>query len=307
MTRSVSTSAPGKLLLYGEHAVVYGYPSIVTAVDARLIVSIEESQSTTVEIHAPQVKDSRFVDSAIAEFTKLTGVSVGRIRLTTSSAFSGKFGFGSSSAVTVGVLLALSKYFSKPMTQRELFDIAYRAVMDVQGVGSGVDIAAAVFGGTLFYRKGGVTLEQLKIAQLPIVVGYSGVKSNTVELINQVAMKQKAEPEKFDRLMKAIGKLVEQTLDPLLNNDLERVGKFMDFNQEYLRDLGVSCEKLENLISAAKRAGAYGAKLSGAGGGDCMIALVSHEKRKIVEESITAAGGEVVHITPNAEGVKIEL
>ncbi len=80
----------------------------------------------------------------------------------------------------------------------------------------------------------------------------------------------------------------------------------MDFNQDYLRDLGVSSEKLEALIGAAKNAGAYGAKLSGAGGGDCMIAVVPPEKRKAVEEAITTAGGEVVHLTANAEGARVE-
>lgn len=80
----------------------------------------------------------------------------------------------------------------------------------------------------------------------------------------------------------------------------------MDFNQEYLRDLGVSSEKLESLIAAAKGAGAWGAKLSGAGGGDCMIAVAPKEKRGQIEKAIEAAGGQVIHITPNAPGVRRE-
>ena len=92
----------------------------------------------------------------------------------------------------------------------------------------------------------------------------------------------------------------------MLEGDWERVGRLMDFNQEYLRDLGVSSEKLENLIKAAKMAGAFGAKLSGAGGGDCMIALASPDKRKAVEDAMTQSGGEVVCVEPNAPGVRIE-
>ena len=88
----------------------------------------------------------------------------------------------------------------------------------------------------------------------------------------------------------------------MIGGDWERVGKLMDFNQEYLRDLGVSSEKLEALISAAKAAGAWGAKLSGAGGGDCMIAVGPPG----VKEAIRNAGGEVVDVTVNAEGVRVE-
>ncbi len=95
--------------------------------------------------------------------------------------------------------------------------------------------------------------------------------------------------------------------EKIIENDWERVGKLMDFNQEYLRDLGVSSEKLETLISAAKGAGAWGAKLSGAGGGDCMIALAHPKKRASVEAAITGAGGKVIHILPHAHGVRKEL
>ena len=81
----------------------------------------------------------------------------------------------------------------------------------------------------------------------------------------------------------------------------------MDFNQEYLRDLGVSSEKLEALIFAAKHAGALGAKLSGAGGGDCMIALVTNDTKKFVESAIEKVGGQIMQVQPNAKGVRVEV
>ena len=85
------------------------------------------------------------------------------------------------------------------------------------------------------------------------------------------------------------------------------MGKLFDFNQEYLRDLGVSTDKLEDLISAAKKAGALGAKLSGAGGGDCMIALAPPARQNAVKDAITKAGGQVIDVRANAQGVRIEL
>lgn len=270
-------------MLFGEHAVVYGYPCIVTALSERL--SVTEGSS---------VGDTRFIDAAI----KLWGAET---KLSATSSFSGKDGFGSSSAVTVAAL----KYLKPNASNKEIFDAAFKIVLDIQGAGSGFDVAAATYGGTLYYIKT-KTIEPLAIKDMPLIVGYTGVKADTKTLIADVAKKRVSGPEKVGRIFAAIGKIVEEAKKKILEGDWERVGRLMDFNQEYLRDLGVSSEKLESLIKAAKGAGAYGAKLSGAGGGDCMIALAPQEKRKAVEEAITKAGGEVVHVMPNAQGVRIE-
>ena len=279
------TSAPGKLMLFGEHAVVYGYPCIVTAISERLYVSDGVPSG-----------DTRFLNAAIAAWGE------GRdIKLSAQCAFSGCYGFGSSSAVTVATLKALRPDASN----HEVFDAAYKIVMDIQGVGSGFDVAAAVYGGTLYYVKN-KAIEPLVVGDMPLIVGYTGVKADTKTLIAEVAAKRAKEPEKVDRIFKAIGKIVDEAKIQIAEGDWERVGRLMDFNQEYLRDLGVSSEKLEALIAAARGAGAWGAKLSGAGGGDCMIALASADKRQAVEDAITKAGGEAVHVKPNAEGVRVE-
>ena len=230
------------------------------------------------------------------------------VKITTVSGFSSQFGFGSSSASTVCVLKALSELSEKKLDNKELFDLAYKIVLDVQGKGSGFDVAAAIYGDTLYFVTGGKVIEPLKVKELPLVIGYTGVKADTVTLINEVKEKMRLQPERIERIYDAIGKLTEDAKIKLLEGDWERVGKFMDFNQEYLRDLGVSSEKLESLISAAKKAGALGAKLSGAGGGDCMIALVTKDTRKLVESAIEKAGGQVIHPAKcGAQGVRTEV
>ncbi len=276
-------------MLLGEHAVVYGYPCIVTAISQRLEVSISKIDDIPM--------DRRFVDAAIRSWGDGKDYA-----FSIKSAFSGKYGFGSSAAVTVATLKAM-----RPNAEnRALFDAAYKIVLDVQGVGSGFDAAASTWGGTLYFVAGGKVIEPLAIEEMPLIVGYTGVKADTTTLIKQVADKKEKDPQKVERIFQGIAKLVEDAKVKILEGDWERVGKFMDFNQEYLRDLGVSSEKLESLISAAKGAGAWGAKLSGAGGGDCMIALVSPEKREEVKTAITSAGGEVIAVDSNAEGVRIE-
>lgn len=295
-------------MLLGEHAVVYGHPCIVTAVDQRLRVSIEKIGSGQVVIDAPQVTNTRFVDEALASYAQKFHRKPSGIKIFTQSSFSGVYGFGSSSAVTVATIKALAEYYRQVLSPQDLFDLSYKTIVAVQGVGSGFDVAAASFGGTLYYRKGAVELEQLTghVTEFSLVVGYSGVKSNSVAIVNDVAQKRQKYPDKVNKVFVAIEKLVLQAKNAMKNGDWEAVGKYMNFNQEYLRDLGVSTQKLENLISVAVKARAYGAKLSGAGGGDCMVALVSAHTKGAVEGAIKKAGGEVVSVAVNASGARLE-
>ena len=291
-------------MLFGEHAVVYNRPCVVTAVDTRLCLGVELVDGK-VGVEARDVSDTRFVDAAFSNFVEKYPVNSG-VRVTTVSGFSSQFGFGSSSASTVCVLKALSELTGKKLQNKSLFDLAYKTVLDVQGKGSGFDVAAAIYGGTLYFVTGGKVIEPLKIKNMPLVIGYTGVKADTVSIMNEVSAKMKAQPERVKRIYDAIAKLVNEAKPKMIEGDWERVGKLMDFNQEYLRDLGVSSEKLEALIAAAKGAGAYGAKLSGAGGGDCMICLAPPDKRKNIEDAIQQAGGQVIHVTPGAQGVRRE-
>jgi len=324
--KTITVSAPGKLMLLGEHAVVYGGPCLVTAVGQRMRATVELVEDKNFYLDAFDVnvtgyqkplvglgkgeipKGAQFVEIAVKNFSEKYPLSTG-IKVTTKSEFSAQFGFGSSSASTVCVLKALSELINLKLNNKQLFNLAYKTVLDIQGKGSGFDVAAAIYGGTLYFFTGGKAIESLKVNDLPLVIGYTGVKADTVTLIKQVAEKKKQFPDKIDRILQAITKLVEEAKIKMLEGDWECVGKLMDFNQEYLRDLGVSSEKLEALISAAKNAGAYGAKLSGAGGGDCMIALIrqpTDQGKPLIEKAIKEAGGEVIRVLPNAPGVYLE-
>lgn len=304
--KKVTVSVPGKLLLMGDHAVVYGRPCLVTAVSERMSVSVEQSPDGQLHFDVPEHMDTRFVSRALEEARTHWGMPISDITIRTESQFSGNVGLGSSAAVTVGTIAALREYLGKKDNLKLLFTLSYRTILEVQGRGSGFDAAAALFGNTLYFVTAGKVIEPLPVKNMPLVVGFTGVKADTVTLMREVGEKMKAQPERVNRIYDAIAKLVEEAKPKTIEGDWERVGKLMDFNQEYLRDLGVSSEKLESLIMASKKAGAWGAKLSGAGGGDCMIALTPADKRSAVEEAITHAGGQVIHISPNAQGMRIE-
>lgn len=322
--KSVEISAPGKLMLFGEHAVVYGYPCIVTAVDQRIRVLIEVNEDKKLRIEAPDVgltdysleisglnekqdlpKGAWFVVTAINNFFKRFNVRSG-LKVRTRSDFSSEFGFGSSSAVTVAVIKGLSELFGVKMEGRDLFDLSYKTVLDVQGVGSGFDLAAAIWGGTLWFVGGGKTIIPLKTEELPIVVGYTGIKADTPTLIKQVTEKQKIYPEITTKIFEAISLIVQEAKDVLERGDWIQLGELMNLNQGLLDALGVNTKELSSLICACREVGAFGAKLSGAGGGDCMIALVDSQTRVAVEEAITNAEGRVLKVKLGAEGVRNE-
>ncbi len=303
---SITVSAPGKLLLMGDHAVVYKNPCLVTAVSERLSVSVTESSDGASHFLTPGVSDTRFIEAALAVAKKHWRQSFDALSITTQSMFSGNYGLGSSAAVTVATLFALGEYCRKQIGKKELFSMAYEAILSVQRVGSGFDAASAIWGGTLWYDRLGKTITTVPHTPMPLVVGFSGVKADTPTIVAEVAKKYEEQREKVSRIFAAIAKLTTDAKAKTEEGDWERVGKLMDFNQEYLRDLGVSSERLESLIVAAKGAGAWGAKLSGAGGGDCMIAMVPPEKQPDVSRAIEQAGGKVIHITPQAVGVRRE-
>jgi mevalonate kinase len=186
--------------------------------------------------------------------------------------------------------------------------------LDIQKKGSGFDVAAAVYGGTLYFVKGGEKIEKLPVDGLPLVVGYSGVKADTVSLMNSVAKKWKNNSGGLKNLYQGIGNLVERAKENLIKKDMKLFGQLMYQNHSLLQKLGVSTEKLDRMVDAAKKAGAYGVKLSGAGGGDCMITISKNlpagkagRKTKSVKQAIERMGGEVIDVTTNAEGARVEL
>ncbi len=317
----IKVSVPGKLMLFGEHAVVYNRPCIVTAVNQRMTVTAELTAQNTLTIQAPDVsianltidydaneadlpKGARFIFSAVKNFCNQTDWKSGLI-ISTHSEFSNEFGFGSSSAVTVGVVKALSELSGANLDNHALFKIAYQSVLDVQKVGSGFDLAAAIWGGTLYFVTGGKEIKPL-LNNLSLVVGYTGIKANTVAMIQQVASAHHTALQKIDQIFDKIEQIVTLAKTELIQGNWLKLGALMNENQAVLAALGVNTPVLKNLISAALSSGALGAKLSGAGGGDCMIALATAETASAVAAGIEAAGGKVLSVSLNAAGVRIE-
>lgn len=323
MTTTITASAPGKLVLLGDHAAVYGYPCLVTAVDLRFSVTIEKHDTPIIEIDTPDLRaqskayqvardaldahnqrETAFVEAALKQFIQHFPVQ-GGFRVVTDGPRT-TYGLGSSSAITAAVLAAAAELEHITLSPRELFDLAYAAILDVQHTGSGVDLAAAVYGGTLYYVNKGEVIEPLAVSDLPLVIGYSGSKVSTTNLIAQVAELRGRHPQLLDALLQMLGQITTDGQEAARQSDWRSFGDLMNIHQGILDSFGVNTLPLARLIFATREAGAYGAKLSGAGGGDCMFAVVQKDTRTAVESAIERAGGLPVQFRSGVEGVRIE-
>lgn len=307
----IKASAPAKLIMFGEHASRHGKPSIVFALDQRIIVSFKPRNDDKIFLSAPDIgvaqveypsKELDFVTSSIELFFKETKAKKCGFDLSTKSEI--QAGFGSSGATVVATIGALDDFFKTKLSKFDILKLGQKVITAVQGHGSGIDIASATYGWTIVFEMGKEPVVITK-EQLPIVVGNTGIKVKSKPIVLAVEVLEKKFPVVLNRIIDNMGDIGARAKKALKENDLETIGQLMNINQGMLYGEGVSSLILEKLIFAAKEAGAYGAKLSGAGVGDNMIALVSEKNKQSVADAINKAGGKAI-IAKIGEGLRIE-
>ncbi|HIK02938.1 TPA: mevalonate kinase [archaeon] len=305
----IKASAPGKLILFGEHIVVYGEPAIATAIDKRAYATATElegrkivviSNGETIEADLTGKTESPVVKAAQVALQK-TNATKG-VQIEINSEIPVAAGLGSSASVSVATAAAVLKLFSpeNEPSKFEILEIAHEAEKIAHGNPSGIDTAVSVFGGTIFYRKGDA--EGLGSSEMQIVVGNTGVPRNTKAVVENV--KSRVEDPRVSYNLFTISSIVKKARDALLKGSISDIGFLMDRNQEYLRALGVSSLEIESMIKIAKDRGAAGAKLTGAGGGGCIIALSN--KPEVVKKAFSDAGFDAFIVRTNQEGVRYE-
>ncbi len=321
--KQIRVSAPGKLMLFGEHSVVYGRPSIVSAVDQRLYMNIEIIDSPVFRLDAPDVKVENYeknlkdlcknsvpkgavyLEYSIRRLSKFLPIGMG-LSISTISDFSSNIGFGSSSATVAGLVYALSQLLDLKWSKKQLFDQALLCVRDVKPMASGFDVASAIYGGFLYYIGSGKEIRELDVVNFPLIVAYTGYKTETAVVVGDIAKKRAENIQEVDSIFDAIDQIVFEAEKAFRKYDYEEIGRLMNENQILLQKLGVSDEKIDLLTLSAQKAGALGAKLSGAGRGDCVIVLAREQNRKKVIDIISKAGGEIVDIEIGTMGVRTE-
>ncbi|WP_126661550.1 mevalonate kinase [Haloterrigena salifodinae] len=292
------SSAPGKVYLFGEHAVVYGEPAVPCAIELRARVDVEQRADSKLRVHAedlsldgftveyagepegrPDVDVSEsllnaamgYVDSAIEQVRSVTGEDDVGFDVTIESDIPLGAGLGSSAAVAVAAIDAGTRELGTTLEIDDLAERAYRTEHEVQGgQASRADTFCSATGGAV--RVEGDDCRSLEAPELPIVIGFDGGAGDTGELVAGV----RGLREEYDfaaDTVEAIGDIVRRGEDALAAGDIEELGRLMDFNHGLLSALGVSSRTLDSMVWAARDAGAMGAKLTGAGGGGCIVSL----------------------------------
>ncbi|GAB3027473.1 mevalonate kinase [Natronobiforma cellulositropha] len=294
MTRS---SAPGKVYLFGEHAVVYGEPAVPCAIERRARVRVDQRSDGRLRVHAedltldgftveygrrddgPDVNVSEslvaaamgYVDGAIEQVRAVTGEPDVGFDVTIESDIPLGAGLGSSAAVVVAAIDAATRELGVTLETAELADRAFRTEYEVQeGQASRADTFCVTAGGAV--RVEGEACRRLEAPDLPLVIGFDGGAGETGQLVAGVRALREEYGFAADTV-EAIGDVVREGESALADGDLEELGRLMNFNHGLLSALGVSARSLDDMVWAARDAGAYGAKLTGAGGGGCIVAL----------------------------------
>jgi mevalonate kinase len=326
----VTSSAPGKVYLFGEHAVVYGEPAVPCAIERRARVTAEEIDEGLV-VHADDLQLDGFTveyvgddtthpdvdaeNSLVEAATGYVNEAVAQVRDAAEAPDAGfeiwiesdiplGAGLGSSAGVACAAIDAGCRELGVDLSPEEIADRAYQVEAAVQdGEASRADTFCSAMGGAV--RVEGDDCRRVEgVDNLPFVIGYDGGAGDTGKLVAGV----RALRDEYDfaaDTVRAIGDIVREGEAVLGTDDTETLGELMDFNHGLLAALGVSSRSLDTMVWAARDAGAVGAKLTGAGGGGCIVALDDTDAA-LTALKYTPGCDEAFRAALDTEGVRAE-
>ena len=304
----MKASAPGKIILFGEHAVVYGRPALAVPVtQVHADVDVSASPRAGIWIEAPDI-DLYTELNAIPSDHPLASVihnlffSLGidpfpalDIRITSTIPVAS--GLGSGAAVSAALTRALAAFLSKPLTDEQVSSFVYEIEKIHHSTPSGIDNSVIAYARPVFFIKG-KPIETFKVGTpFTIVIGDTGVSAPTKESVGDVRRLWTMDKVRWDSVFDEIGQIAMTACRAIQDGRPALLGGLMDQNQSLLQELTVSSPELDRLVDAARKAGALGAKLSGGGRGGNMIALVEAGLAETVSKSLTEAGAKRVIIT----------
>jgi mevalonate kinase len=295
----------GKVILFGEHFVVYGLPAIVSAIGSKTTASVRKLETPGLnitddrpEIPGYKIEKSEEQGKAIKNILRFCGIDPKEQGLEVK--FGGDLvaasGIGASAASCTALSRALSDEFKLRFDNERINAAAFEGEKGYHGNPSGIDNTAATYGGLIWFkrnlRKGPNVMEKLRMKEpIEIVIASTGVTASTSKVVSDVRHRREEQPEKFDEIFEKYNRLVIEAQTAIIGHHLEKVGKLMDENQELLRQIDVSSPELENLIDISLNQGALGAKLTGTGRGGNMIALTpGKELQEKVSDAFSKQG-----------------
>lgn len=301
-------SAPGKIILFGEHAVVYGRPALAVPVtQIHADVEVTDSPRAGIWIHAPDVNLHAELSSLPADhpagaatrsvFAALGISSPPPLEINISSTIPVASGLGSGAAVTVALLRALSSMIHSPLSNDEVNSLAYEIEKLHHGTPSGIDNTVVTYAKPVYFIKG-QPIETFKVgAPFTLLIADTGIHAPTKESVGDVRKLWEADKPRWERVFDQIGQISKSAREQIKSGRIDSLGDLMNQNHALLQEMTVSSPELDRLVESARKAGASGAKLSGGGRGGNMIALVEKDRAAQVAEALLSAGAKRTIVT----------
>jgi len=291
-------TAPGKIILFGEHAVVYGKPAIAIPVSGMRATAWSEPGENGITINAMDVNKKIKLSTDNNQFSVLaqsilaiTDRHEPNLTINLTSKLPQGSGMGSSAATATAVCRALAGHLGVDLAANEISELVFEAEKIVHGTPSGIDNTVVAYEMPVYFVKGQnpETFEPGKLFRL--VIGDTGIEASTKKTVANVKKAWQNEPGLMEGYFDEIEKITRNGKIAIENGNAEQVGELMDENHELLNSIGVGHKILEELVEIAREKGALGAKLTGGGGGGNMVALAEDkETQKKICEAITEAG-----------------
>ena len=303
-----TASVPGKIILFGEHAVVYGRPALAVPVtQVHADVEVTDSPRAGIWIDAPDVNlhaelntlpSDHPLTSVIHNIFFLSRVSpFPSLIIKITSTIPVASGLGSGAAVTVALTRTLSAHIKYSMTDDAVNAFAYEIEKLHHGTPSGIDNTVITYAKPVYFIKG-QAIETFKVGQpFTIVIGDTGISAPTKESVGDVRRLWEADKKRWEDVFDQVGMIANKARENIESGKWNQLGELMNKNHALLQEITVSSPKLDELVSAARNAGALGAKLSGGGRGGNMIALVEPNQAETVARSLMEAGAKHTIIT----------
>jgi mevalonate kinase len=306
---TTTATAPGKIILTGEHAVVYGRPAIA--------VPVWQVQATAVIGDAPTGKGCTIsapdvgLHLRLAESTDeqplvlVTRLALRQLgvqpnpdwQISVHSTIPIASGLGSGAALSAALVRAIYRHLDQPIDPAQVSALVYESERHYHGTPSGIDNTVIAYGQPVWFVKGESPQVFMPRRSFTLVIANSGIRAPTKAAVGDVRRAWQADPAHYEALFDQIGALVYATRQAIMQADWPRLGQLFDQNQALLAQLGVSSPALEKLIGAARTAGALGAKLSGGGRGGNIIALAEADTQAAIQQALLAAGAQAVITT----------
>ncbi|MCP4761875.1 MAG: mevalonate kinase [archaeon] len=312
--------APGKCILFGEHAVVYNHPAISMGIDLYSECSIKNNKKNMINLKLPNYsKNFEFhnIDDlnqnipknflqfglGLKNFSHLYNLDINNIEIELRSSFWPGSGLGSSASIAVSFISALANYYEIGINRKEINDFAFNLEKVVHGTPSGIDNITSTYGNLLLYQNG--DFEKIIIPNdFEILITYSGTPHNTKKAIEQVREKKERSSELVFNIFSDIEKITLKAKNEFIKGNLEKIGILMNENQNFLSKLGLSNDNINKITEIARLNGAFGSKLTGAGIGGCVISLGEKKNLNIISDLLKKLGYESILTNINKTGVK---